>query len=190
MAQEPYSKLSVGDLGYIHPSTAQSEWKAGVVVEVQRDAAGGPPHIGLQFPDGTRSGLLDYNRVGYGGPPPTSKNGTAVVKWLFDPETWEKSRGEQRIPSPINANEHRKWPILQVFGTGWALVRDEWGGRSHWLASGGSEYTFVVSGNRKVAATALLWKGFHRSSKRTPFTWENVGTFPASGKCLHHQFPL
>ena len=159
MTQERYSKLSVGDLGYIHSSPYQSEWKAGVVVEVQRDAAGGPPHIRLEFPDGTRSGLQDYKRVGYGGPPPTPKNGTAVVKWLFDPETWEKSRGEQRIPSPINDNEHREWPILQVSGTGWALVRDEWGGRSHWLASGGSEYTFVVGGKSEGRSHRVILEG-------------------------------
>ena len=154
MTQERYSKLAVGDLGYIYPSTRQSEWKAGIVIEVNPDAAGGPPHIRLQFPDGTKSGLLDYARVGYGAPP-TPKSGFAIVKWLFDPETWESSGGEERIPSPIRDVEHREWPIEQVSGTGWALVRDEWGGRLHWLPSGGFEYSFVVGGNSRSHTVTL-----------------------------------
>ena len=71
------------------------------------------------------------------------------MKWLYDPAI-------RAAPPP--EDEHREWRIEQVsdpfpdtpgdLDMRWALVRDEWTGRSHWLCKY-LEYSFVVSGEAR-----------------------------------------
>ena len=145
MNWKPYSKLKEGHLGYIIPSTRLSEGKVGVVAEVYPDK---PPHFKLKFPDGSCSNWLDYTKVGAGGLPPRSiaSPAIALVKWLYDTRI-------RAAPPP--EDEHREWSIERVsdpfvyipgdLDMRWALVRDEWTGRLHWLCKY-AEYSFVVPG--------------------------------------------
>ena len=148
MSWQPYSKLKKGDSGYIIPSTRLYEGEIGVVADVYPD---NPPHFKLEFPDGSVSNWLDYGSVGAGGRPPRSiaTSAIALVKWLYDPAI-------RAAPPPEDA--HREWSIEQVSDTlpyipgdleiCWALVRDEWTGRLHWLYKN-AEYSFVVSGEAR-----------------------------------------
>jgi hypothetical protein len=150
-----YSKLSVGDLAYLYPSTSLSEGEVGVVVKID-DAK--PPHFKLKFPDGTFS-WLDYNDVGGGNPPkPIPNDAIAIVKWLYDPAI-------RAAPPKLKA--HREWRIKQVsYGNGsvdpaWVQVEDEWTHRLHWLCKE-SKYSFIVSGN---VVHKVEWEGTFTSDQ-------------------------
>jgi len=151
MTTKQYDKLVIGDVGYLHPSTAQQEGKAGIVIDIERNGGQDEPHIWLKTPAG-KVIRVDYGKIGYVGPPRPA-TAFAVVKWLFDPERYEASGGLSGKP-PVE-DEHRRWKISAVAGIGdefddyrWALVEDEWSGRQHWLPKN-KKYSFsVVEGRR------------------------------------------
>jgi len=140
MEFERHGKLKVGDLAYVYPSNKQAEGKAGIVLEVLKGRGDDEPHIKFQQPNGKQPVLIDYDKVGYGGPPPRAAKGTAIVKWLgYNP------------PVPPAAL-HMEWLVEQVCGEGdsyWVLARDPWTTRLHWLPSRSgkqdSEYTLSVT---------------------------------------------
>ena len=137
MTTKRYEKLAVGDLTYVYPSTRLSEGGAGIVTRVLIGQEGDEPHIVFQRPDGSESPIWDYSKVGFGGGPPRVVNqASAIVKWIFDAETL------QPVPSD---KSHQEWPVERETN-GWALARDPWEKRSHWLTSG-SEYRLWVGGN-------------------------------------------
>lgn len=137
MTANEFTKFAVGDLVYRYPSTKQKEGDAGVAERVILGEEGDEPHVVFRRPDGTESPIIDCSRVGYGGGPPRTVQGaTAIVKWLADGDTME--------PVPVD-DSHQEWPIEKETN-GWALARDPWDRRLHWLARD-SEYRLWVGGN-------------------------------------------
>ena len=98
---------------------------------------GDEPHVMFGRRDGSDSPIYDCKRVGFGGGPPGSvQRGTAIVKWLWDGEN------NETVP-PDHA--HQEWQVEQETN-GWALARDPWDKRLHWLTRD-SEYRLQVGGN-------------------------------------------
>lgn len=125
MTTKRYEKVAVGDLAYIHPSTLQSEGRAGIVTAVSSGRVGDEPHVTFQPLNGAKPVTMDYKQIGYGGGPPRKVKGNAIVKWRTD-----------SIPQ---SEAHRLWPVEQISEGAldyyWVQVRDEWEGRLHWLRS-------------------------------------------------------
>ncbi|MCI0439742.1 MAG: hypothetical protein L0177_11525 [Chloroflexi bacterium] len=132
-----FTKFAVGDLVYKHPSTRQREGDAGIVVRLMIGQEGDEPHVVFRCPDGSNSPIMDCSKVGYGGGPPRKVNqASAIVKWLVSGDTMESV--------PVE-DSHQEWPVEQVTND-WALARDPWDKRLHWLTRGG-EYRLWVGGN-------------------------------------------
>ena len=145
MTTNPFTKFAVGDFVYRYSSTEQKEGDAGVAERVILGQQGDEPHVVFRRPDGTESPIIDCIRVGYGGGPPRTVQGaTAIVKWLTDGATME----------PTSADDsHQEWAVEQETN-GWALARDPWDGRLHWLTSGG-EYRLWVEGNDRCHVVTM-----------------------------------
>ena len=115
------TKLAIGDLCYVHASS--HEGNIGIVEEVLVGREGAEPHIKFRAPNGEPQNR-DYGRVGYGGPPRACET-KAIVKWI------------RNAFSPLDAipakDQHMEWQVMQVTDTHWALARDPWFGRLHWL---------------------------------------------------------
>lgn len=138
MPPNKFAKFEVGDLVYKHPSTKQKEGDAGVAVRVIIGRKGDEPHVQYELPDGSKSGLFDCSRYGYGGQPSQSvRNTTAIVKWLEDAHTRK----------PPTVNPHMEWPVVKVTNV-WALAEDPWFNRLHWLKRD-SIYQLWVEGHLK-----------------------------------------
>lgn len=137
MPTNPFSKFAIGDLVYRYSSTKQREGHAGIVTRVILGQEGDEPHVVFRRPDGSDSPILDCKNVGYGGASPREvQQGSAIVKWLTDAATGEAV--------PLDES-HLEWTVLQE-SNGWALARDHWDSRLHWLTVG-SEYRLWVGGN-------------------------------------------
>ena len=117
-----WTKLAEGDLCYVHGSYHR-EGEIGIVVEVQAGREGAEPHIKFRAPSGEIL-IRDYSRVGYGGPP-KARVTKAIVKWIRN----AFSPGDA-IPAE---DQHMEWEVEQVTDTHWALARDPWFERLHWL---------------------------------------------------------
>ena len=162
MNARAYDKLTIGDIAYRYPSTDLKEGNVGVVKEIHHNGGGDAPHIELAFLDG-KTAIFDYNEVGGVGPARDFNGGPAIVKILFDPVFYRDSSHSRG--KPPRELQHKEWPILKV--AGWqderndlrfALIRDEFSHRLHWLAKG-SEYTFVVSENKDPLAHRVILEG-------------------------------
>ena len=162
MNARAYDKLTIGDIAYRYPSTDLKEGNVGVVKESHHNGGGDAPHIELAFLDG-KTAIFDYDEVGGVGPARDFNGGRAIVKILFDP-AFHRDSSHSRGKPPKEL-QHKAWPILKV--AGWqdetndqrfALVRDEFSDRLHWLTKG-SEYTFVVSENKDPLAHTVILEG-------------------------------
>ena len=137
MTSKQFTKFAVDDLVYRYSSPQQKEGDAGIAVRVILGQEGVEPHVVYQRPDGSSSTIVDCKDYGYGGPPPkVARQASAIVKWL--------SNAGAPVPS---VDSHQEWPVEQETN-GWALARDPWDGRLHWLTSG-SEYSLRVGGNER-----------------------------------------
>ena len=87
MTTKRYTKLAVGDLAYIYPSTKQHDGGAGIVKRVLVGQKGDEPHIEFQPPGRSGPRIMDYSKVGYGGKPPQNVEASATVNWLRDAAT-------------------------------------------------------------------------------------------------------
>ena len=149
MSTKRFTKFAVGDLVYRYPSTKQRQGHAGIATRVILGQEGDEPHVIFQRADGSDSPLLDCKSVGYGGAAPKeTPQGLAIVKWLEDAATGK--------PPPLEES-HFEWTVLQE-SNGWALARDHWDNRLHWLTVG-SEYVLRVSGSdryHKVTMQTLV----------------------------------
>ena len=120
--EKEWTKLAEGDSCYVYGSYLR-EGLIGIVVEIQAGREGAEPHIKFRAPSGKEQ-VRDYSRVGYGGPPKAVET-KAIVKWI---------RNSYSPNDPIPAeDQHMEWQVEQVTDTHWALVRDPWFGRLHWL---------------------------------------------------------
>ena len=138
-----YGKLTLGDVGFVYPSTRQREATAGVIIAL---TAGHEAHAKLQLLDGT-SCIRDYNAIGDAGYA-TPCRGMAIVKQLY--------------PEVAAADAHREWPVEQVTSAGWALARDPWFGRWHWpplRTEGGDHVYCFTSSVHEVALQGLALAG-------------------------------
>lgn len=138
-----FGKLTLGDIGFVYPSTRQREGNSGIIIEL---TLGHEPHAKLQLLDGT-SCIRDYSVIGDAGSP-TPCQGMAIVKQLY--------------PKVAAADAHQEWPVKQVISAGWALAQDPWVGHWHWLPSrterGDHVYSFTSSVH-EVALQGLRLEG-------------------------------
>ncbi len=138
-----HGKLTLGDVGFVYPSTKQREGDSGIIVEL---TSGYEPHAKLRLLDGT-SCIRDYNVIGDAGSP-TPCQGKAIVK--------------QRYPVVAAADAHREWPVKEVTSAGWALVQDPWAERWHWLplrSERGDHPYSLISSRHEVALQGLRLEG-------------------------------
>ena len=138
-----YGKLTLGDIGFVYPSTSQREGGSGIIVEL---TPGHEAHAKLQLLDGT-SCIRDYNVIGDAGHP-TRCQGIAIVKQVY--------------PEVAAADAHREWPVKEVTSAGWALAHDPWFERWHWLplrTEGGDHVYSFTSSAPKVALQGLRLAG-------------------------------
>ncbi len=147
--EKQWTKLAVDDLCYVYGTYLQ-EGEIGIVVEVQRGREGAEPHIKFKAP-GEKPQSRNYSSVGCGGGAPRACETKAIVKWI------------QNAFSPLDAipakDQHMEWQVMQVTDTHWALARDPWFGRLHWLCPQ-KEYRLDASepdqhGTRKVHVVTM-----------------------------------
>ena len=142
MTKKQFTRFAEGDLVYRYSSTKQKEGDAGIALRVILGQEGDEPHVVYQRRDGGNSVIVDCKDYGYGGAPKALRQATAIVKWL--------SNAGAPVPSE---DSHQEWPVEQETN-GWALARDPWDGRLHWLTSG-SEYSLRVGGNERVHVVTM-----------------------------------
>ena len=142
-----WPKLAAGDLCYVYGSYHR-EGEAGIVLNVQTGREGAEPHIEFAAPSG-KLNIRDYSQVGYGGPPRVV-DASAVVKWIRD-----ATRPSEPIPA---SKQHMTWSVEQVTDKNWALARDPWFGRLHWL-SPGREYRLDASEQFSERAVHIVTNG-------------------------------
>ena len=138
-------KLTQGHIGFLYPSTRQWEGDAGVIAEIQMGGQDDEVHAKFELLDGTTR-IYDYNRVGDAGQS-TAHETRAIVKQLTPP-----------IEAALS---HQEWSVEEVTDGSWALARDPWAGRLHWLpprTEGGDSVYSVHVGDRwyEVAMQTLL----------------------------------
>jgi len=110
-------KLTEGHLGYLYPSTQQSEGYAGVITEIID--LGGQVHARLQCPNGDTP-IYDYESMGCVAVP-EARTGVAIVKVIH--------RHGEPVPRHL---AHEKWPLKEI-ADDWLLCQDPWAHRWHWL---------------------------------------------------------
>ena len=133
-----FAKFQVGDLVYIYPGTRQKEGNAGIAIRVIIGQPGDEPHVQFRCPDGTVSPILNCSHVAFGGGPPQSvEQATAIVNWLSDGTTVERT---------VLGDDHQEWPVASETN-GWVLAQDPWDRRWHWLTRN-SEYRLWITGNQ------------------------------------------
>ena len=110
-------KLTEGHLGYLYPSTRQSEGNAGIITEITD--LGGRVHANFLCPNGDTP-IYDYKNIECVAAP-KMRTGEAIVKVI-------RRHDEPSWPS------HERWRIKGIAGD-WALCQDPWVLRWHWLPS-------------------------------------------------------
>jgi len=141
LSSNRFTKFAEGDLVYKYYSEKNpvKEGDVGIAIEVLIGQEGDEPHVVYQLPDGSKSPIFDCSRYGYGGGVPKSaENATAIVKWLYD--------GAKAESVSVN-DAHQRWPVEQVTAR-FALAKDPWDKRMHWLPRVG-DYSFRTGNNER-----------------------------------------
>ena len=145
-----FTKLADGEVGYIKNNRRQLGPNSAGIVELFLDIGGRKPHVKIWLPDQSDSGWLDYDAVGYGGPPPVDYEAFALVLW---------TRNGQTMETPPQEESHMAWSTEKIsenwleseldgfkIGLHWVLCRDPWAGNLHWLSCGFEQEITIADG--------------------------------------------
>ncbi len=135
-------KLTVGNIGFMYPSTGQQEGQAGVIVKLQPKIGAQQGHVTLRRLDETER-MFDLDDVGDFGKPQV-REGKAIVKQIY--------------PAIERALQHKEWPVKEVTDGGWALAQDPWNGNWHWLPprTEAGDLVYSLKAPYKVAMQGLV----------------------------------
>ena len=150
MTTQRWTKIADGSIGYIKTNRNILGPKSAGVAKIFPDIDFRKPHVQLHFPDGSRSGWLDYDQVGFGGTPPRNYDASAVVLWTLDGQTKERPSEEEchMIWSTEKISENWLESGVDGFRVGdhWALCKDTWTGSLHWLSYNFEQQITVADG--------------------------------------------